>query len=75
MEIRHYSQEHLKRGSENWGIKVIVTNSPQAEGRVERICAVNSIVAANEVLHESFVETLNATFAKPPIDPEGALVA
>jgi transposase len=74
---------------EKLGIEVIVARSPQAKGRVERnhgvyqdrfvkelrLAGIDEIGEANEFLRESFLDTLNAKFAKPPIDPEDAHVA
>jgi transposase len=73
---------------EKLGIEVIVARSPQAKGRVERnhgvyqdrfvkelrLAGVDEIGEANRLLRESYLETLNAKFAKPPIDPEDAHV-
>lgn len=73
---------------EKLGIEVIVARSPQAKGRVERnhgvyqdrfvkelrLAGINGIDAANEFLRESFLDTLNAKFAKPPINPHDAHV-
>jgi len=73
---------------EKLGIEVIVARSPQAKGRVERnhgvyqdrfvkelrLTGIDRIDDANEFLRESFLDTLNTKFAKPPIDPEDAHV-
>lgn len=39
-----------------------------------RLLGINEIAEANELLRETFLDTLNAKFAKPPIDPEDAHV-
>ncbi len=73
---------------EKLGIEVIVARSPQAKGRVERnhgvyqdrfvkelrLAGIDEIEEANAFLRESYLDTLNAKFAKPPIDPEDAHV-
>lgn len=73
---------------EKLGIEVIVARSPQAKGRVERnhgvyqdrfvkelrLAGIEEIDEANAFLRESFLDTLNTKFAKPPIDPEDAHV-
>lgn len=74
---------------EKLGIEVIVARSPQAKGRVERnhavyqdrfvkelrLAGIDEIDEANEFLRESFLDALNAKFAKPAIDPVDAHVA
>lgn len=73
---------------EKLGIEVIVARSPQAKGRVERnhgvyqdrfvkelrLAGIDEIDEANKLLRQSYLETLNAKFAKPPIDAEDAHV-
>jgi transposase len=73
---------------EKLGIEVIVARSPQAKGRVERnhgvyqdrfvkelrLAGIDEINEANRFLSETYLNTLNAKFAKPPIDPEDAHV-
>lgn len=79
----------FERACEKLGIEVIVARSPQAKGRVERnhgvyqdrfvkelrLAGIDEIGKANALLRESFLDTLNAKFAKPPIDPADAHVA
>jgi transposase len=73
---------------EKLGIEVIVARSPQAKGRVERnhgvyqdrfvkelrLAGIGEIDEANTFLCESYHDTLNTKFAKPPIDPDDAHV-
>jgi len=78
----------FERACEKLGIEVIVARSPQAKGRVERnhavyqdrfvkelrLSGINEIGEANAMLRESFLDTLNDKFAKPPIDADDAHV-
>jgi transposase len=70
------------------GIEHIVSFSPQARGRSERmnrtlqgrlvneLCAarIRTVEAANRYLQQRFVPTFNATFGRPPRDPTPAFV-
>jgi transposase len=70
------------------GIEVIVARSPQAKGRVERshgvyqdrlvkelrLEGISEIAPANEYLNGTYIDTVNAKFAKPPVDPVDAHV-
>jgi len=73
---------------EKLGIEVIVARSPQAKGRVERnhgvyqdrfvkelrLAGIDEMEEANAFLRESYLDSLNAKFAKSPIDPVDAHV-
>jgi len=73
---------------EKLGIEVIVANSPQAKGRVERSHAVyqdrvvkemrlksiRTIKEANEFLESTYLPSINGKFAKTPAQPEDAHV-
>ena len=70
------------------GIEHIVSFSPQARGRSERmnrtlqdrlvnelrVAQIRTLEAANRYLRHSFVPTLNATFGRAPADPTSAFV-
>lgn len=70
------------------GIEHIVSFSPQARGRSERMnrtlqdrlvnelraARIRTLEAANRYLRQRFVPTLNATFGRPPADPASAFV-
>jgi len=63
------------------GIKIILANSPQAKGRVERnhgiyqdrfvkelaLRRITTIGTANRLLCDGFIDSLNEKFAKPPL--------
>jgi len=65
------------------GIEVIIARSPQAKGRVERshgvyqdrlvkelrLEGISEIASANEYLNDTYIDRVNAKFAKPPVDP------
>jgi len=71
------------------GVEHIPSFSPQARGRSERlnrtlqdrlvnelrIAGIDRLEAANRYLAERFIPAHNATFARPPRDPETAFVA
>jgi len=71
------------------GIEHIVSYSPQARGRSERVnrtlqdrlvnelrvAGIRTVAAANRYLAERFLPAYNATFARPPVDPASAFVA
>lgn len=66
------------------GIRIILADSPQAKGRVERkhgllqdrfvkelaLRGLKTIEEANAVLKDGFLDALNDKFAEPPLDPE-----
>jgi transposase len=68
------------------GIALITAYSPQAKGRVERnhgvyqdrfvhelrLKGITDIAGANTLLHNGFIDGLNAKFAKPPRDAKDA---
>ena len=70
------------------GIEVIVARSPQAKGRVERshgvyqdrlvkelrLEGICEIALANEYLNSTYIDKVNAKFAKLPVDPIDAHV-
>lgn len=70
------------------GIEHIVSFSPQARGRSERmnrtlqgrlvnelrVAQIRTLEAANRYLRQRFVPTLNATFGRAPADPTSAFV-
>lgn len=70
------------------GIEHIVSFSPEARGRSERmnrtlqgrlvnefrVAGIRTLEAANRYLHERFLPTFNALFARPPGDPASAFV-
>lgn len=70
------------------GIEPIVSFSPQARGRSERmnrtvqgrlvnelrVAQIRTLEAANRYLRQRFVPTLNATFGRAPADPTSAFV-
>src|SRR5262249_61703044 len=70
------------------GIEHIVSFSPQARGRSERMnrtlqdrlvnelrgARIRTLEAANRYLRQRFVPTLNATFGRAPADPTSAFV-
>ena len=70
------------------GIEPIVSFSPQARGRSERmnrtvqgrlvnelrVAQIRTLQAANRYLRQRFVPTLNATFGRAPADPTSAFV-
>ncbi len=70
------------------GIEHIVSFSPQARGRSERMnrtlqgrlvnelraAKIRTLEAANRYLRQRFLPTFNATFARPPADPTPAFV-
>jgi len=70
------------------GIEHIISFSPQARGRSERmnrtlqgrlvnelrVAQIRTLEAANRYLRQRFVPTLNATFARAPADPTSAFV-
>ena len=70
------------------GIEHIVSFSPQARGRSERmnrtlqgrlvnelrVAQIRTLEAANRYLRQRFVPTLNATFGRAPADPASAFV-
>ena len=70
------------------GIEHIVSFSPQARGRSERmnrtlqgrlvnelrVAKIGTLEAANRYLRQQFVPTLNATFGRAPADPASAFV-
>lgn len=76
----------FEQACERLGIEVIKAYSPQAKGRVERNHAVyqdrfvkelklqgiTNVALANQLLTESFVDELNAKFAKKPLSPKDA---
>ena len=80
---------HFSRACAALGIEVIKAYSAQAKGRVERNHAVyqdrfvkelrlkniNTIEAANQLLQNSFIDTLNGKFMKMPYSLEDAHVA
>lgn len=71
------------------GIEHILSYSPQARGRSERVnrtlqdrlvnelraAGIETVAAANRYLETTFLPTYNATFARPPADPASAFVA
>jgi transposase len=71
------------------GIEHIVSFSPQARGRSERVnrtlqdrlvnelrlAGIRTLAAANRYLTERFVPSYNAMFGRPPTDPTSAFVA
>jgi transposase len=71
------------------GIEHIVSFSPQARGRSERvnrtlqdrlvnelrIAGIATVAAANRYLETTFLPTYNATFGRPPAEPGSAFVA
>jgi len=75
---------HFGRACKKLGIQIIIANSAQAKGRVERnhgvyqdrlvkefrLKGINTIDQANEVLASGFVDNLNTKFAKAPADPK-----
>lgn len=78
----------FQRACEELGIEVIVARSPQAKGRVERnhavyqdrlvkelrLAGISGLEGANAFLSDGYLKTLNAKFAKVPIDPIDAHV-
>jgi len=70
------------------GIEHIVSFSPQARGRSERVngtlqdrlvnelrvAGLHTVAAANRYLRERFIPDYNATFGRPPADPARAFV-
>lgn len=70
------------------GIEHIVSFSPQARGRSERmnrtlqgrlvnelrVANIRTLEAANRYLRQRFIPTFNATFGRPPADPTAAFV-
>ena len=70
------------------GIEHIVSFSPQARGRSERmnrtlqgrlvnelrVAHIRTLEAANRYLRQRFIPTFNATFGRPPADPTPAFV-
>lgn len=71
------------------GIEHILSYSPQARGRSERVnrtlqdrlvnelrvAGIATVAAANRYLQQTFLPTYNATFARAPADPASAFVA
>jgi transposase len=78
----------LGRALRQLGIDPIVSFSPQARGRSERVnrtlqdrlvnelrvAGIRTVAAANRYLTERFLPTYNATFTRPPADPHAAFV-
>ena len=76
------------RALKRLGIEHIVSYSPQARGRSERVhgtlqdrlvnelrvAGIGTVAAANRYLRESFLPDFNARFGRPPTDPAGAFV-
>jgi hypothetical protein len=74
------------RACKKLGIAILTAHSPQAKGRVERkhgvfqdrflkelaLQDITTIVGANVLLQDGFVEDLNRRFAVPPADPADA---
>ena len=73
---------------EKLGIEVIVAHSPQAKGRVERnhgvyqdrfikelrLAGIDDIAVANAFLQDTYLDAINAKFAKSPLDSQDAHV-
>ncbi len=73
-------QTHFGRAMEQLGVELILANSPQAKGRVERcngvlqdrlvkelrLAGISDIDAANDFLAEKFLPYLNAKFRREP---------
>jgi hypothetical protein len=71
------------------GIDHILSYSPQARGRIERlnrtfqdrlinelrVAGIDTVAQANRYLREGFIERYNERFARAPADPESAFVA
>ena len=78
----------LGRALKQLGIEHIVSYSPQARGRSERVngtlqdrlvnelrvAGVRTVAAANRYLREHFIPGYNARFGRPPADPASAFV-
>lgn len=78
----------FERVCEVLGIEVIIANSPQAKGRVERnhgvyqdrlvkelrLAGISTIEEANRHLVQTYLPTINEKFAKAPLRPEDAHV-
>jgi transposase len=78
----------LGRALRQLGIDHIVSFSPQARGRSERVnrtlqdrlvnelrvAGIRTVTAANRYLTARFLPTYNATFSRPPADPHAAFV-
>jgi transposase len=78
----------LGRALRQLGIEHIVSFSPQARGRSERVnrtlqdrlvnelrvAGIRTVTAANRYLADRFLPTYNATFSRPPADPQAAFV-
>jgi len=76
------------RALKRLGIEHIVSYSPQARGRSERVngtlqdrlvnelrvAGIGTVAAANRYLRERFLPDFNARFGRPPTDPAGAFV-
>jgi transposase len=79
-------KSHFEIACEKLGIEVIVANSPQAKGRVERnhgvyqdrfvkelrLAKINSIQEANRFLKETYLPRMNQKFGKRPLLPDDA---
>ena len=73
-------QTHFGRAMERLGVELILANSPQAKGRVERrngllqdrlvkelrLAGINDVDSANEFLEKTFLPALNARFRFEP---------
>lgn len=78
------AESHFERACRKLGIEVIVANSPQSKGRVERnhaiyqdrfvkelrLAGIANIQKANEFLQETYLPKINAKFSVPPRDKE-----
>ena len=76
-------QTQFGRAMESLGVKLILANSPQAKGRVERmngvlqdrlvkalrLAGINDLESANRFLDETYLREFHRRFARPPASP------
>lgn len=76
----NYEPTQIKRALNEIGINLILANSPQAKGRIERLfktlqdrllkevslLGISTIGDANRYLHKTFLPKYNSRFARPP---------